>query len=356
MLVMSVARPRRLKHSARSVLFWSLGFYALAATLFDRALDRWCPAPFEKVYRLKWRDLCRLAAEEPGRPLLVMLGSSRTQVGFQAGRLDGMAGSDGRPLAVYNFGVPAAGPIHEYLYLRQMLEKGIRPRLLLVEFLPPLFNRTHDRIISEEGWTQSEWASAGQLLRMAPDFAQPGRKAGEWLEGRVAPWFSQRMSLQAWMRAAVGAVREHQLAPYAHDRWGCRYPEPLSAQQRAERAAVALEYMPSLARFQPGAGPIQAMRDLLECCRREGIPVALVVTPESTRFRGWYSPRCQQAMRDLLDELRAAYGVEVIDGRQWLRDSEFSDGHHPDERGAYAFTTRLSEEVQALVSAKRERP
>jgi hypothetical protein len=348
MLVFSLARPRRLKQSARSVLLWSLGIYALAAAVLDGIMDHWCPAPFEKVYRLKWRDLCQFAEETPDRPLLLMLGSSRTQTGFQAGRLDGMIGSDGQPLAAYNFGVPAAGPIHEYLYLRQMLEKGIRPRLLLVEFLPPLFNRTHDRLISEEGWTQPAWASAKQFLRMAPYFSQPGRKANEWLEGRLAPWYAHRMPLQAWMLTALGLAKDHRPVPYAHDRWGCRYPEPLTPRERAERAAVAYEYMPSLQRFRPGDGPVRAMRDLLDCCRREAIPVVLVLTPESTRFHSWYSPRCLESMRDLLGELRATYGVEIIDGGRWLKDDEFSDGHHPNESGARTFTTRLREELCRL--------
>jgi hypothetical protein len=346
MLVFSLARPRRLKQSARSVLLWSLGVYALAAAALGLVMDRWCPAPFEKVYRLKWGDLRRFAADTPDRPLLLMLGSSRTQTGFQAGRLDGMLGSDGRPLAAYNFGVPAAGPIHEYLYLRQMLEKGIRPRLLLVEFLPPLFNRTHDRVISEEGWTQSAWASARQLLQMSPYFAQPGRKIGEWLEGRLAPWYVHRMALQARMLTALGGAKDHRPVPYTHDRWGCRYPEQLSPQQRAERAAVALEYKPSLQRFRPGEGPIRAMHDLLDCCRRERIPVVLVLTPESAEFHSWYSPECLTATRDLLEEFHGSYGVEILDGTRWLEDEDFVDGHHVAASGARKFTTRLLAELR----------
>ena len=346
MRVFSLARPRRLKQSAQSALIWSLGLYALAAVVLDVVLDRWCPAPFEKVYRLKWADLCRFAAETPDRPLLLMLGSSRTQTGFQAGRFDGVLGADGQPLAAYNFGVPASGPIHEYLYLRQMLEQGIRPRLLLVEFLPPLFNRTHDRIISEEGWTQSAWASATQFLRMTPYFAQPGRKAGEWLEGRLAPWYAQRMSLQAWILAVTGAARNHRPVPYAHDRWGCRHPEQLSPRERAERTAVALEYKPSLQRFRPGEGPIRALHDLLDCCRREQIPVVLVLTPESAEFRSWYSPECRAATRDLLEEWRSRYGVAVLDATRWLEDEDFVDGHHAAASGARKFTTRLLAELR----------
>ncbi len=283
---------------------WSVLLYGLAALSFDVLMDRWCPALFEKVYRIKREGLGRLVQEEPDRPLLVMLGSSRTQVGFQAGRLDGMTGPNGRPLAAYNFGVPAAGPIHEYLYLREMLDRGIRPSLLLVEFLPPFFNDAHSRYISEENWTQPAWGSAEQLLRMMPYLARPGRIAGNWLKTRLSPWYAYRYELNGWLLVQLGPPSDYRPVNLAHDRWGCRCPEKLTLRERIERTLLARDFIPALERFQPGAGPIRAMRDLLECCRREGIPVALVLTPESSRFRGWYSSRCQQATRELLGELR----------------------------------------------------
>ncbi len=107
--------------------------------------------------------------------------------------------------------------------------------------------------------------------------------------------------------------------------------------------------MPSLAHFRLGQGPTRAMRDLLECCRNERIPVALVLTPESTTFRAWYQPECLKTMRDLLDELRATYGVEVIDATHWLDDNDFMDGHHLDISGAEKFTARMEDEVRRLL-------
>jgi hypothetical protein len=91
------------------------------------------------------------------------------------------------------------------------------------------------------------------------------------------------------------------------------------------------------------------MRDLLECCRREEIPVALVITPESTVFRSWYSSSCRVETSDLLAELRAKYGVEVIDATEWLDDEDFTDGHHVAESGARKFTARFLVEVQRIL-------
>jgi hypothetical protein len=338
-----------MKRCGRAVLLWSLGFYALIVLALNTVMDRWCPAPFEKLYRIKWEQLRQRAAESRDRPLVVMLGSSRADGAFQAGRLDGLPGPDGRPLAAYNLGIPAAGPMHEYQYVRDMLEEGIRPRLLLVEFLPPLFNEPHANLISEENWAAPDWMSAHQFMRLHPYFARPVRKASEWVEARLAPWYVHRFSLNAWLVEHIHTPPLPTVVPYPHDPWGCRCPEPITPEVRAARALVARDYIASLQRFRLGRGPTQAMRDLLECCRSEHIPVALVLSPESAEFRSWYRPECRAIMRDLLGELQATYGVEVIDATGWLDDDDFQDGHHLGVSGMPKFTDRLIAEVRRLL-------
>jgi hypothetical protein len=345
--IYALARPRRMKRCAGRVLLWSLGFYALAALALHVVMDRWCPSLAESLYRTKWEGLCRLRAETRDRPLVVMLGSSRADGNFQAGRLDGLPGPDGQPLAAYNFGIPKTGPIHEYLHLREMLDQGVRPRLLLIEFLPPLFNDSHTRTALEENWTEPEWVTARQFARMAPYFIHPVRKGGVWLEARLAPWcvFRPYLLLSPW-----GAAGDSPPDPYPRDRWGCRCPEALTPEERERRWEVTRQYIPSLKRFKLGTKPVQAMRDLLACCRREHIPAALVLAPESREFRGWYTPSCRAALGDFLAELQANYGVEVIDASAWLEDDDdFMDGHHLTGDGATKFTTRLLAEVQRIL-------
>jgi hypothetical protein len=90
------------------------------------------------------------------------------------------------------------------------------------------------------------------------------------------------------------------------------------------------------------------MRDLVALCRREHVPVVLVLTPESAMFRGWYPPAARDGPRRLLAALQAAYGVPVIDGTDWLPDEDFTDGHHAAPAGAAAFTERLLAELRRL--------
>jgi hypothetical protein len=347
---LALARARRLRRCGRAVLLWTLGLYLAAQAALLLVLDRWRPTLAVTVCRDKWRQLRQLAAREPERPLLVMLGSSRTEMALQAGRLSGLPGPDGRPFLAYNFGVPQAGPLHHGLYLGEMLDAGIRPRLLLVEFLPPLFNEPGRGLTSEEDWTSAPWLSAAQLLRLWPYFARPGRKGRDWLEGRLAPGYAFRQVFHTALleRLSPGGVRPEG-AP--HDPWGWRLPEPLTAEECARFRGLAHRlFSPSLRRFRLGKGPSRALRDLLERCRRERIPVVLVLTPESATFRSWYSPEALAAPGRLLAEVREAYGVPVIDASGWVADRDFIDGHHLLAGGARVFTTRLREELRRFLA------
>jgi hypothetical protein len=327
-------------------MLWMFAVYAVVALGFNILMDWWCTDLAVEAHRKKWPRLQQVAAESAGRPLVVSLGSSRMDAAFQAGRLEGMPGLDGRSLAAYNFGIPTAGPLHEYQYLRDMLEAGVRPSLLVVEVLPPLFNAPHRHLISEEDWGAIDRMSLHQFRRMRPYFNRPGRKLGGWIAARLAPAFSYRRVLQALMQVEMLPPEKRRRMPYTHDRWGCRGPDPLTPEQRLTCVRMASDYIPSLNHFRMGNGPRRALRDLVKCCRREGIKVVLVLMPESSVFRSWYHPTCMAAMHQMLDLLHADWEVPVIDAREWLDDSDFTDGHHPEESGARRFTTRLLAELQ----------
>jgi len=109
-------------------------------------------------------------------------------------------------------------------------------------------------------------------------------------------------------------------------------------------------YADSLWRFRFAAGPTQAMHDLLARCRQEQIPVALVLMPTSASFRSMYHPNAVVALRRCVDELRERYGADLIDATEWLDDEDFDDGHHVHRAGARKFSTRMVEEVQAVLA------
>jgi hypothetical protein len=332
-----------------------VGLYAVSLLAFLVGLDA-APPWTHNGGRHKWRNLHRLLDREPGRPLVVMLGSSRTDAMFMARCLDGRPGPDGRPLAAYNFGAPAAGPAHEYLYLHAMVAEGIRPQLLLVEFSPLLLTerREGQRLISEENWNSGAWRSLSELLFLRPYFARPALKFHIWLQARVAPWYMFRFHLKnTLLELAFDRLRPSW--DYTHDAWGHEIPEgppPWECARRLERTRHY--YRPTLQRLELGKGPSKAMRDLLECCRREHIRVALVIAPESSACRRWYGPDALAPSDRFLKELRAEYSVPVIDARCWVHDWEFQDGHHVTAGGAVTFTNRLITELRPLLAPADE--
>jgi hypothetical protein len=337
--------------TGRAALLWFLAWYAVAQLAPALVKDRWRTiAPANECHR--WPALRRKLAEEPNRPLVLMLGSSRACWAFQAGALDGMPGPDGRPLRVFNFGIPATGPIHEWLYLRDMLAEGIRPRLLLVEFLPPLLCAPERGVLSEEGTTGYPWLSVRRFLRLRPYLARPGRRGREWLQARIAPWFAFRQQILGEVQhLAVGTVLPYDYPPV--DEWGWRVmlPLPFPASERARLLELAHDgFASGLGHFRMGTGPNKALHDLLDLCCRERIAVALVLMPESSEFRSWYSAEAKAATRGLLDELSREFGAAVIDANRWLADEDFEDGHHVLARGAWVFTSRLSQEIWQLLA------
>jgi hypothetical protein len=112
-------------------------------------------------------------------------------------------------------------------------------------------------------------------------------------------------------------------------------------------------YFNSLQRFQLGQGPLHALRDLLDRCRRERLPVALVVMPETAEFRTLYPRHAQADIQQVLSDLRQDFGVEVVDASDWLADEDFDDGHHLLKSGATNFTSRLVKEVHSLLERTR---
>jgi len=347
------ARARRMKRSARALVWWLPFWYVLAQAVLLATMDDSWPLNHVRVEHAKWKQLHKRLAEAPDRPLVLSLGSSRIDWAFQAGRLDGQPGPDGRPLLVYNFGVPAAGPMHEFLYVNDFLAEGIRPRLLLVEFVGTHFNQSRRGIASEEHWTEPRWISGHQLLFLHRYFRNPRRAIAEWLEGRLAPWYCYRWTIHE--RLLGNHLRPDPLDQTRRpmDSCGSRMlaDDIGTPGYRAWRYYEANKmYGESLQRFQMGAKPVQAMHDLLDRCQREHIAVALVVMPVSKEFSSLYNPQGRADLDSLLAQLRRHYGIEVIDASDWLEQKDFDDGHHVLKTGARKFTTRMIDEVQKLLA------
>lgn len=342
-------RQSKIGNRSRAVLLWALLAFAAGQSLFALALERWRPAWRDREYGAKLAGLRRRLARHPGRPLALMLGSSRTFYGLRADRLDGLPGPDGRPLVAFNFGLAAAGPLRQTACLQGLLDEGIRPDLLLVEVLPPLLNEPGRDRFCEENWLFVPGLSAADVGRLRPYVSHPDRFGHAWLRSRLFAWQTHRARILAdcgrcWLPPDARA------APLERMDEGGWIPAPREVvceeDRRRETDAARRQYAAAFADFRVGDGPARALRDLLERCRREGIAVALVLMPEGSAFRGWYSPGMDESVRALLADLARSHGAAVIDARAWVDDRDFWDSHHLLPGGADAFSRRLADEVR----------
>lgn len=296
--------------------------------------------------RPEWRDpeyghrLRRLRSvrdSHPGRPLVVAVGSSRTQMGLSPAAM-GLGDQPGSPV-VYNFGQAGAGPLRVHLTLLRLLDAGVKPDFLLVEFFPAA--------VAADGPAEVQLADHtarlgyADLGRLAPYCDDPAALRRAWAANRVAPWHTyRRVLLSHWRPRWLPPAEQLAYQWDGLDPWGWTpYPAAVSATDRAaglER--TRREYAVRLDEFRVGAASDRLTRDLLMRCRAEGMSVAFYRMPESPAFRSWYGAGVEAAATAYADSL----GVPVFDAAGGYTEDEFADGHHLLPAGAGRFSRRLA--------------
>jgi hypothetical protein len=297
----------------------------------------------EKITRLRHRT-----DEAPARPLtVVMLGSSRTVFGLKAGRLEKpLADALGRSVVVFNFAMYDSGPLMNLVTLRRMLADQVLPDLLLVEVLPPaLTDKPHTLEINRVSPEQLGWNDIKLLERYGMARRNMQR---DWWAAYPVPWYSHRFAIVSWFAPGFLPLRLRVDYFSGIDDSGSVEP-PAYLASAAQRAAALekarVEYADYLTDFHLGGPPCQALRESLELCRKENIPVALVLMPEGTQFRSWYQAEDWKRIEQFLADLSHEFAAPVINAREWIADEDFIDSHHLRSSGAVKFTDRLGRDV-----------
>jgi hypothetical protein len=341
---------RRIRRAgqARSALTWGLGGFLFLQVGLIIGLNHGATEFRDLAYAQKLTRLRHRTANAPARPFtVVMLGSSRTVFGLKAGRLEKpLADAMGRSAVVFNFAMYDSGPLMNLVTLRRMLADHVRPDLLLLEVLPPaLTDKPHTLEVNRIAAEQLGWEDVKLVQRFEPDRRDLSR---DWRLSYPVPWYSHRFAIVS--RFAPGFLPLRLRLDYFSgiDDSGSVEPPAYLASDTQRAAALqkaCVEYADYLSNFRLGGPPCQALRATLEVCRKEKIPVALVLMPEGTQFRSWYQAvdweRIEQFLVDLSDE----FAAPVINAREWIADDDFIDSHHLRSSGAVKFTDRLGREI-----------
>jgi hypothetical protein len=323
-------------------VFAVLHFGLVAAAEFSRTVR-------DPIYADKERKLARLERVlPPASPMVVFIGTSRTGNGFEAGRAqEVLTESLGHPSGVFNWGIPASGPVTHLLHLKRLLIDRHRPALLLLEIHPPMLadfpdglleGRFADGIALE--WNELE-AVAG--YRFPIDSLYQSRR-----EVITAPWYAMRFRLMGRLSPTTlpFPLRYDWSRGPDPNGWSPIQTEEVTEQQRTAGVTRAgLEYRNILAGLTLGEAPVRALHDLLDLCRNERIPAMLVWMPEGTSFRALYPSWVTVQLEHFLGGLSAEYGCGFCSAREWMPDSAFIDGHHLLRQHAGISSERLTREA-----------
>jgi hypothetical protein len=334
---------------ARAALGWGLCFFVCAQLALNVIVEGWHPELCDPEFAARAALLRSRIAEEPGRPLLLVIGSSRTGMAFLPEVLPPLRTASGEQPLVFNFSHLNAGPAMNLVQLRRLLRLGIRPEWVVLEIMPP-------QLADEKQRISTSVAQRDDFPALARYFTKPLGAYTACVASRLVPWYTHRSFIvqhcaPKWVPPGIKLGQDE----VALDRLGgdssWQAIRQLDATEARRRTwATRAIYFPILQDFHVAAISDRATREFLDLCRQEGIHVALLLTPEGSEFQSWYPPDAWPRVMSYCAALGREYGVPVVNTRDWVSDQDFSDSHHALLPAAKTFTRRLGREVlQPLV-------
>src|SRR5437879_6547471 len=135
---------RQPSRQARKALLWGLALFAALEAGLTVVVELWFPQLRDPYYTYKVARLRQrlghagpAAADRPRPTVVVLVGSSRAADGLRGALAEADLGRAlGRPVVLFNLGIPGDNPVNELLNLERLLADGVRPDLLLVEVVP----------------------------------------------------------------------------------------------------------------------------------------------------------------------------------------------------------------------------
>ena len=343
---MPTALPKR-RRAARALVLGAM-LFAAGQLLLGQVAERYVRLR-DPLFGDKFTRLQRLVNGPSQAEVVVMLGSSRTGLGFHGRVFTEEFARGSRPLVGFNYGTPAAGPVTAKVYFDRLLARGIRPAMLIVEVLPANLAEGHGGPFERHFFLADRMVSAERATVLGYGF-EPAKVNPRWWRTVLIPSFALRFELfsriaASWLPWQVRFDWSRGSDEYG---WGTSQQQQAGADFLASGTARArTEYGPTLANLHPGGDATRALEDLLDQARALGIPTALVMMPESKAFRELLPADGDARLMSFLRNLSERTGARLVDARRWLPDENFSDGHHMFARGAETFTRRLARECVA---------
>jgi hypothetical protein len=310
----------------------------------NAVVDGYWPEIRDPQWAARQSRLKRCRAEHPDARLVVMLGSSRTELALRGGLL--ADGPGNAPAIVFNLGVPASGPMMELVGLRRLLKAGIRPDLLLIEIMPTFLGENAERLC-EESKLSYDRLTLPEVREVAPYCLCKKMLVGRTCLSRLLVTIQRGPELRRALEPGVALDGDSGIDPGLEmNEFG--WCPPKKAISDARRADLTREtcriYARRFEHLEITPRSTQAFRDLLDTCRKERLRTALVWMPEASSFRALYSEETAGRVFDFLAEVTRDHDTPLVDARLWVPDACFFDGHHLLPEGARILSERLAGE------------
>jgi hypothetical protein len=348
----------------RNVLLWAAGLYLAAILVLDVAIDsRWPELRSPYLVDI----LYQLGQVPSGGPQVVCIGTSRFGMAFSADEVQAQlqqTTGDAR-IEVFNASAGSQDLITIDFIMSQLLAKGARPRLAVIEVTPEMVAR-YDLWFGNHVLPA---LTAGNLRTYLGDLRRAWLNTPGIIADRAYPVY--RCRRQVWSVAGDALAEDCglDLKPADPDVWSRRGSAARAANvaaglaqntsasgmfldtdqsaQRHARVEAGLRTLRGwLRNYEVGGLTCEALQRLLQRCRQHDVRVVLAVPPMGSEQRALYTPQIEAAFRDCVDQCCQWYGCAYVDCREYLPDACFHDNHHVlFPQGSVPFSRRLAQEV-----------
>jgi hypothetical protein len=344
------------------ILLWAGFLYLLALVVVDAFIDD-CKPELRSSYLV---DVFR-RLRDTRDPDVVCLGTSRFGLAFSPEEVQAemrrLTGDS--ELVVFNASISAQDFHTADFTLREMLARGARPGLVVIEInpetvarhniwlgghvMPPIRRKNLGLYLGELG------QSLDRIPNLLADHAYPLHRcrreiwkvyAGDFLETKASKVVRRANSARA-RKGTPGKTRARLSTAKKQ-----AYEKFLEGNPNADSWARTLQGVGMirkwLADYQVGGLPVWSLERLIRHCRHRDMIVVLSTAPVASAQRGLYTPEIEAAFQEYCRHLQRDYQCVLVDYRDAVPDDCFFDNHHVlIPQGSRPFSRRLAAEVLA---------
>ncbi len=322
----TTATASRQARARRAVVSGAVAF-VLFTLVFALVVECVFPQLRDPEYGYREVRLRALHLANSQRPLVVMIGTSRTQNAIRPQEMS--FGDDATAPLVFNFGQSGATPSHILLTLQRLRAERIPLHAVCIE-LHPITMARNDPPEARFADTATRLTHT-DISRLQPYAEDTTALSRLWFTSRANPWHAQRLVVmshiaprwQPWQQRLDHQWRDTDAFGFTP------HPDNGAEFQRDKRfAKTRAVYEQPLADLTVSEQTMRAYRDLVAECRAAGIRVAFYYTPEAASVRNWYSPRSLVTLAEFERMLTAELGCPVFAAPHTFAEDDFADGHH----------------------------